>query len=350
MMNRAPLSLEQLINTSYVKYDVLTKLINQELGNSSAEEIYIIIDLNSVIKSLNTANLNNIAINPYKYDLAACIVNMIAHYRRFFKTRYAVYSHFHLVFNPGNETDSGKICYGYHTPNIQYHDMKTYVYNNIMALNEVLAHISDCCITICNAETGAIIKGIDTNDDIPTMLISKDIYNYQLLRNNLIDFILVPRKYKGEDSSYIVNHSNVGIYFAEKRNITTPYQFNFLENYSLLLSMTMMPERNLKSLVSMNKAVEYLNAAINNGNMVDKHLNSINDKLDVLIGMFPILGKYYTEINNRYRVIDIDLQYDRLLSRPDFLISYPKNYYDMKTLESLLNSYFKGTIIKTEDL
>ena len=89
------ISISQIINYSYVKYDRLSELINLEYKGSNSSNINIFIDLYSILKPLYSAN---IIIDDYT-EITSCIINMCAHYRYFFRSRYNVESRIYLIWS-----------------------------------------------------------------------------------------------------------------------------------------------------------------------------------------------------------------------------------------------------------
>ncbi len=78
------ITIEQMITGSFVKYNRLSKIINDTYSGSQATEINLFIDLNSVLKQLYSIDT---LYYKYKhiYEIAATVLNMCGHYREFFK-------------------------------------------------------------------------------------------------------------------------------------------------------------------------------------------------------------------------------------------------------------------------
>ena len=85
---------EQLLFSNYIKYDRLKTLINESFKGSDATEINVVIDMYSICKSLYR---NNIEIGDIGSILTSSVINMIAHYRHFFRTYYGTDSKFYII-------------------------------------------------------------------------------------------------------------------------------------------------------------------------------------------------------------------------------------------------------------
>lgn len=345
--------LEQLINTAYTKYETLTGLINAQFAGSDANEIDIIIDLNSIIKPLTKQRFNTLGIDLTDLRLSACIVNMIAHYRRFFRTRYSVMTNFYLIYNTG-DPDSRKICSNYHIDFIEDKAIASYIYNNLKAAQQFCEYIPNSALYMEHAEISAVASVLLTNgimdQNIPKMVITKDIYNYQMLE--FCNCILRPKKVKGTDYSYMVNENNLMNIFCIERNTGNNYSFNLLNNYSLVLSMSRLPERYLNSLLTVKESLNMINTAVANGVFSLQYQYDIREKLETLVSMYPTkVSGPYSEIIRRYNTIDMKHNVIRYSSKPaSKILNGLKNFYDPKGIQEVVKTYYEDIPVSLEDL
>ena len=355
--------IEQLINMNYVKYDTLSVLINNQFRNSSADELNIFIDLNSLIKPLTRFKFNNLAIDYSDFRLSACILNMIAHYRRFFRTRYNVSTNFYLVYNTSDNSVEKKICHDYSIYNIMDNNLYNYTMRNLCLCNELCDYIPNTSLIMGNAEVCSLIDIIVeklTDGNVPNMVITKDIVTYQVLKS--CDCILRPKKSNGQDISYMINKDSLlDCFCMMERKLVEEYfpssiytNINIIEFLSFILSITKLPERNLKSLVPLKTVLKILNSSIGEGKIMNKYKYDISDNLMMLVAIYPKkFGDIYHEIISRYKVIDLNHQKDRFVNTPQYTIAFQphKNYYDPVAFQQVVQNYFSNSNpIQLEDL
>ena len=354
------IQLEQLINTNYVRYETLVPLINAQFAGSDADELNIFIDLNSLIKPLTRFKISQLGIDYTDFRLSSCIINMIAHYRRFFRTRYSVVTNFYLIFNTGTDKNNNKICYDYKVHTIEDRKLADYVINNIKASEELCQYIPNSALYIVDTEVGALIDVLVHNGsiapEIPNLVITKDVCTYQVL--SFCDCILRPKKSNGLDTSYMINKNNLLNVLCMERKLASDYSIynsiNMIEYFSFILALTKLPERGLiKSLLSMKDALTIIDRSIKDGKLMGVYNYDIRENLDMLLSIYPSkIGKIYSEVLSRYKVIDLQHQVNNFVIRPDAkLITGPRNYFDPHGIHQVIQTYYSNSNpIQLEDL
>lgn len=338
--------LEQIINSNYIRYDRLTQIINTAFVGSNAEELNVYIDVYSILKQLyrNT----NYDIDNYS-SVTSCIINMVAHYRHFFRTRYRVETKFFIVASK-NCSYSNQLFYkDYNSKNNYAFKMNKIADDMILAnmniLNTLCPYLPDVHFIHSTFETGVVIYDLicrneTVNPIIPHVIITKDLYNYQLsgMRDNIV--ILRPKKYKGNDISYFINSQNLMLQYAAERKIKdggiTTLSPALL---SLIMTLSSVKERNIKSATNINKAIQLVKNAIDN-NLI---LNGYNYLSDVLWNGIEntCLNISKNEFENRFKSIDISYQHSIYMNSPESKMIKLLNLIDDDAVREISNTYFK---------
>lgn len=174
----------------------------------------------------------------------------------------------------------------------------------------------------------------------PNIIITKDAYNFQLIPMRDHNIVFRPKKKDGEDISYFLNKNNLLERFITIDRSTMISEKILLDSglFSLILTLSRVPERNIKSNFNITKTIESLNDAIRNFRI----FNGYNSDLEIIWNaMFPeSLG--FTTFECRFKAIDIIYQHG-LISQSSKLknVVFP-NLYDPETVKSINNEYFKN--------
>lgn len=359
-------SIEQIVYTNYVRYDVLTNLINAQYGNGDlykdVSHINLYIDLYSIVRRLYGDNYT--LSNPY--TLASCIINMCGHYRSFFRTRYSTDTTIFIV-DSNNCSDLNRRFYqgynqGYAESVILNKKVTEMIYTNRSILSEICQYLNDVQYISTNFETGVMIdhiitKNREAGNTYPNMIITKDIYLYQLVSpiNKGDIVVLRPKKYRGEDSSYIINSNNVMYIYMKERSVNEDIAVLACnmnsELLSFIMSITRMPERSVKSIVSIPKIVKLLSKLLSE-NIILNQRNTDIDRLSNLLFQEEENQIPGVTIDFRFKAIDIPFQYSVFVNSPEYLTykGVITNLYDPDALSEINNKYFANVPIILENL
>lgn len=264
---------DHVLISHFVKYDRLAELINAEFHDSGYNEINLFIDAYSMIKSV------------YKYDpscfisqysIASCIINACAHYRNFFWTRYRVTCKIWVVFSRMEESKREARAFYPNYSTIFDTDvnpaMDKIIEDNMEILRILCPYIPDVSFIYSGYEPGLVFGRIASSEYsrdikgniIPSIIISKDIWNFQVVAEIPNVYMIRPLKKNGEDLSVLINNEDVLSYYTAIREVkANPY--NISSNYlSFIIASTRFPERGMKSLHNITSIVKYLDKAICN--------------------------------------------------------------------------------------
>jgi len=203
------ISVEGVISQYFVRYDKLSQLIPYAFKGSTATELNIYIDLYSIYHTLYSRSFIT-EIGDYT-DFTSMIINMCAHYRSYFKyigvhTKIFIISSFNIpainstIIPEYNSTMKDKL------KNTVVGNM---VNLNIELLNILCPYLPDIFFFKSDYESSCTIFELINRDiNTPSLIITKDLYPFQI--SNLVDnvAVLVPSKHYPDDTSYIIAPRN----------------------------------------------------------------------------------------------------------------------------------------------
>ena len=257
---------DHILISNYIRYDRLTELINTEFYNSNYNEINLLIDAYSMIKSVYGYNPSQFI---DKFSIASCIINACAHYRNFFWTRYKVTCKIWIVFSRMDmsilEANSFYPGYGNIFTTENNPEMDEMINNNMTILNTLCPYIPDVAFIQSGYEPGLVFGKIASNyQGIPNIIVSKDPWNLQVVGNLQNVYMLRPIKRNGEDLSILINNKNVLDYYTKLRKIDCDTSRIHSSYISFIIAATRFPERNIKALHNLSSIIKYLSNAIEN--------------------------------------------------------------------------------------
>lgn len=366
------IELAALLYSQFITYDRLTKIVNITCKDSNASMAHLYVDMNSLLRS-TFSNIGNVQIGDYSV-ITSCMINMAIHYKSFFATRYQTACKVFFIYSDNYHEYNRKWVIGYNDKNYQlYHHspVMTDILNQNIELMKILCpYINDVYFISTNQETGVMIQHLmNINKDTEKIeyvnfIISKDIYNFQLIYNpNTI--ILRPKKYYGpeqiqqsdRDVSYFVTRENIWQIILESRKIeyTKPILIS-PELVSLVLAVSGISSRNIKGTIGIKKAIETLEKLINDysipnsysgyfdNNIIMIYLNSNKSRSKLLKDSVINTPEVVNMIGN-FKAIDIAYQYDLFVNMsPEFdtVRSCLVNLYDPESLKKINEQYFKN--------
>lgn len=329
---------EHLLFSNYIKYDKLKDLINESFKGSDATEINVIIDMYSICKSLYR---NNIEIGNIGSILTSGIINMVAHYRHFFRNYYGTESTFYII-NSINCPMQNISLYMNYNKSFRYllsykKDITDFIKSNIDILNLICRYIPETYFINTDLETGVIInEAVIKHSAKPNIVITKDQYNYQLsaLYDNVV--ILRPKKIINEDISYYINKKNVlPIYFSENNNKYKDTNIN-PELLSCIMTLSSLSCRDIKKMFTRPKAVNILQ------NLIEFHYLLNAHSLDYHNALSKVMDEEKLFIfNQRFNAIDI-LKQSLITPNIETRIRIQPYKHDPRALQHLNNTYFSN--------
>ena len=346
------ISIGQIINMNAIRYDRMTQIVSTAFTGSNATKVNIYIDLFNMIKTLYRDY--NYVIDDYS-DITSCIINICAHYRSFFEERYHVSSEIFLVFSTNTCSINKALVDKYNSKTelmIMSNPKVTDMIDNNLKLLEILCpYLPDIYFIRTEYETSVAIKYlIDKRKDIsPNIVVTKDIYNYQLaadMMNNVTIFRPSKAIINSQtiDNSYFINHYNLfDTFLMERKNNYKSTMDLYTAHLPIIMALSRVPERNIKSLLNINVSINILSK------MIEEHYIGSARVSDIEYVYEYIANNVRTDIHgqlflNRYKAIDIPSQLNILLTDSSSCLSIENgliNLYDPVAVQQINNEYFK---------
>lgn len=339
---------EQIIGTYATKYKSLIPLINETYSKANSDIINIFIDVGSIVRNITSQDCSN----SNGYLIASKIINLCAHYRNFFREYYKTYSKFFLILSNIDNKSINKLYIPayikeiYSSNNIK---INSDVNNAISILKILIPYIDDFYWCESNYEFGVHVYDIITyelskeNKCIPGLVITKDAYNFQLVsESNPIVNVLRPKKYKGDDTSFIVTSDNAIKHLS--LSIGSSYIESNIDSslMTLIGSLSKMPDRGIKSIHRLSTVIKALDQAIKNGHIINNRTVDIQYICDILTDNKLMKINDPMLILNRFKGIDIISQHGVFSNLPITMrYNGMVNLYDPKTVREINNEYFK---------
>lgn len=337
-------SISQIINYSWVRYEKLTELINLEYKDSQATRINMYIDLYSILKPLYSSN---IVIDDYS-EITSCVINMCAHYRYFFRTRYNVETKIYLIWSNNVPFKNKEAYEGYNEKSAYSMKVNTkissLIEDNFSLLETLCPYIPDVMFVRDTYEVGVIasyISQMQENIMYPNLMVTRDCYNFQLAKGKYDFKILVPYKVRYDndttmDKSYIVNEEFAISWYIYKLGIRQPEVEKFLPGsmLSLLMALTRCPTRNITSLKNLPRAYKDLVYMVDNNIIPLGHIYDVSKVAEVLhLNSNVLVGRYYA--------CDIPSQLMHYNLDPSINVrNHMINLYDGDAVKQINNKYF----------
>lgn len=339
-------SVEQIIASNYVKYDRLIPIINDAFRKVNASNLNIYIDLYSIFKPLYSDLDIEIEDNML---ITSLIINMCAHYKDLFIRSYNTDTKFYIVYSE-NCNSLNKQFY----PDYNYgaelkieakkriHDI---IMKNVKLLNILCPYIHDIFFISGKFETGVIMHDIILKNEvkdlnIPNIIITKDSYNYQLTNSNAYTLILKSVKNKGQDESYFIKNENIINELIKRKKIK--YRPSIQINpklYSFILALSNCPERNIKTLLNLSKALEKMEQSMKDYKLPNFYIFDLESAFNAISLLLKNKIAYST-FEFRFKAIDIVFQHSVFINTPECKSMVFNNFYDPRTVTMINNKYF----------
>lgn len=329
----------------YVKYDRLAMLINSEFYDSKSTELYIYIDMKDLLRHVDKyifssgRNITNALV------ITSGIINMVAHYRYFFASRYNCTSKFWIIDSVDNVI-ARKMCSEFSISSLSPRMQQIYDLNmEIMgSLCQYIYNVQYEKTEVDFVTKASSINDIENKNGDPAIMITKDPFSFQVCMNPN-SYVLRPKKNSSGDVSYLVTNRDAVVRYMQDISrdiqITEPISVSQL---SMLMAMSRVPSRHLKNIYNLKTAQTILhNAYINNATR--DYIWDLDRFMDIVISSNR--GKHlYTFDQIRYRY----LACEAIRSQGAAYKTLPEsmtyngivNLYDPKGIQSINNEYFKS--------
>ena len=338
-------NVEQILLGYYIKYNKLQELVTNELegsqyGNSEIVDIYI--DLYDMFIPLYTSNIyaeNN-------FTIVSSVINLAAHMRSFFRTRYNVYSRIFLVYGDESNVNHRQFYISFGETKIKeslnYVKIHSIITSQLDMLKILCAYINDVYLIRRTSDFSMFTyDNIMQNQNIPSIILTKSKYAYQITAMCNNAFIFRPKKYNGEDISYSVNNRNVLFMLNKKINSKDTLDKLKIINprlCSVLMCLTGLPSKKLLTLFNITTGVGRLNKVI----IENKIINDYNSDIDYLYNQLQLFSKIdQVSFKCRFNAVDLVFQHRIYINSAESKdISWNINLEDKRSFHEINNKYF----------
>ena len=332
----------------YVKYDRLESLINRAYANSGATELNIFINMTDIFTRIDRylSDRNSIISNPLV--ITSGLINMVAHYRNFFTTRYRCNTRFWLIESVDNII-SKMYCSDFTAPILS--DRMTVLKSDNMEVFPMLCKLipdvqyERCTVDFCTKVVD-IIEREKTKS--PNMVISKDSFDIQLANTFDLSNITVLRPIKnkeGDNSILSTRYSSINDYIQliSKGNEFIGQNNNPIvgEILPFFMAITRVPTRKLKTMFTIKNAINKLQK-MNQAGKLPYIVWNMDEMVNNFISCNPDIKRDPFEILYRYKACDAaKLHYYVYKDTPEsFTYNGIENIYDPNAIKSINNIYF----------
>lgn len=349
-MENMKMSVEQLMYANYIKYDNLKNLTSGAFPQSNSDMVNVYIDMNSLTRSLYKFNNSTIQIENYPI-LTHSIINLCAHIRGYYLTRHRVGTNIFIIYSKNCPDFSKQFYTTYNAKNEAMIKSNGFITNLIDSNNELLTvlcpFIKDIYFIQDTFETGVVIYDLITkqHNGFPNILLTKDVYLYQLPTLIPETVIFRPFKKNKEDLSWRVNNLDaIGAYIKYTRN-DSRYDVRDIHSslLSLLMALTNLPERNIKAVFNIQKGLDVIRNGIEN----KKILNGYNTDIRPLLqDLNSTRGINSTSLEFRFKALDIVYQHSIYMNTTNAQVNTIPlvNLHDPDSVKQINNEFFGGTL------
>lgn len=364
------ISIEQLIVSYYIRNEQLMNLTLaafKDTPYADCTEVNIYIDMANIAKSFYR---QGVKIEDYT-SITSGIINLCAHMRSFYRKYcnvntkiFIIYSdmsyknNLHCTFYPGYFDKYLSMIYG--------NGMIRDLVNQNLELLEILCPYLHGIYFIKTIEEFSV-KTLDiiyreeaAGNTNPNIVITKDLYCYQLPAIRPDTVIFRPKKSNGADESWLISYGNVlQSFIANSRNIKEDNSANKAlsksyilkpEILSLLMSITNLTARNITSVLNINTAINKLLTAISDSTIINGYNADMNSVYYALLNKeskFPISCQ---TLVHRFKAIDLIFNHMCYMENPESKLNYLIDLYNPEEVKSINNKWFKNCPLDLERL
>lgn len=311
--------MQALLNSKKVKYVVLEKLVKQLPMNT--DELNIFISAESIFKSFYTPQLNekvNVLRNADKYLISSEFINIMAHYRHFFWSRYRIPTNFFVYYSSKEASYNKSLVPDYRESYYNKRSFSTYEYSNLnkmiydnmklaVLLSEYLPNIY--IVDTKTLEPSVLPYHIITNngsiDGLTNLIFTNNKMDYQLA--NLPDTYIVDLK---SDDTRILNKDEIMLELIKGSKVKKSTSLNS-EFYSSVLALSGCKHCGVRGIEGLGplKTVSKLEKLIGLGTISNDEMSS---KINLTADKILDNEKHINMAVNNYNALNIANMYKHI--------------------------------------
>lgn len=312
-MKEYKVNLESILYGYYIKYTKLTELTDSVFVGSKysdCDNVDVYIDLYDLLKQLYSTDIYA----NTQFVIVSSVINLAAHIRGFYWSRYQVYARIFLVYADQTLDTHRKFYPAFGNDKVQemmnYSKINKVIETQLQMIEILCAYINKVYYVRKSCEFAVFTYGniLSVGKDIPAIIITKSVYAYQIpaMLDNAV--IFRPKKTVADgDISYAVTKYNVLDIYCNKMNnqkAIDRYRVINPELLSLIMTLTNLPSKRVISLYNISGGINRVYELISNG----KILNKYNNDIDFVYDNLSISNKI-DKLSFKYRFCAIDLVY-----------------------------------------
>ena len=282
-------NLEGVLLSYYIKYDRLLQLSEYTFKdiNPNTKTIDIFIDLYDMLKPVYTRDVYA----TKKYLIASSIINIAAHYRGYYRIRHHLHTRIFLVYGAETADNHSRYVSGFgdtaYRQSLNFAQNDMFINSQLELVKILAAYIPDVYFVKKNVDfttvAGAFIdkfnkEAASNNMPYECIVITKSKLAYTIpaelyLGNTPFNIrIFRPKKYNGEDTSYVVDtYSSIFTMYKNIKSQNTLASFSNMHPMLLgvLLSLTGLQSCNVPLATNVTTAAGMLSKAIEDKRIVN---------------------------------------------------------------------------------
>ena len=338
-----------IINSKKVKYVVMDELIKKLPVNT--EEINLFISIDSLLKSFYNPQVNekiNVLDSDDQYMLSSEIINIAAHYRHYFWSRYQIPTNYFFYYSD-KEADYcvrelptykssfyGKRLYN----KVEFRNLNKMIYENLKLSSLLSEYLPN--IYIINTKTlepsvlpyYIISKNGNSNDGLLNLILTNERMEYQLA--NLDNTYIL--QMESDNSKIIGKNDLINEVLLKKNKAKSTLDSNF---YTTMLAISGVPNRDIVGIKGYgpSKANNKLNKLISNEEIMN---NEISAKLNLIYDKITDDKSLQSLILKNYKVISIENLYKNITPKEFHNIDNQlRNKSDNMSLMEINDKYYQ---------
>ena len=349
------MDLYNLLLSNYITYDRLYAMSSKALYGERVDkgEINLFIDINSFTKRIWDMQFDFKNTNV----ITASLINACAHYRNYFWTRHMCKTNIYLVWGWNFKT-----YFDYPNYNIHFRKRVATKDQSYSASTPLINSMREQLAFICPYlpqiyfidgdinEVSVMIYSLASTvvkQNIPNIIVSKDIYSYQLVSYRPSTFVYRPKKsYPNNqlvDSSWVVTKSNLYKAFRYSMGYTQQAPDTLSHrDLSLVLSVSGLTKRHVKGLTTFNRACNIVNQASQLAPPNGLDIYSLNVIMSGELGMNTVTQEGLN-IVSIYNILDVAVNCRMMQNTTPISISIKASIidkYDPNGIMDLANKEF----------
>ena len=329
----------------YTKYDTMINLVREYYKGSDATVIDIFIDMGDILRHIDRYLCNSQLPISNPLVISSGIINMVAHYRNLFTTRFSCNSRFWIVDSVDNIIAT-KYYADFKQKPLSANTAQLYRMN-IKLLPIICQSIPDVQYEQTNVDITTKVIAIKTleNKGYPVLIITKDPFVFQAASITTNDItVLRPKKNNFGDVSYMINRYNCVVSYINELSKEKVNTVNISPNQlTTFMALTRVPSRNIKTYFQMTTTIERLYQMYAKGFTTEYPWIPF-EFFTGFLSLTPKKRRDPYELMFRLQACDaIYTQYTAYQSMPEYL-AYKGivNIYDPRGIKEINDTHFKS--------